>query len=315
MIIARDLAGAGRNRGSVVTVGTFDGVHLAHAAIIREVVTRARMREGRSVVVSFDPHPKQVVGDRPGAVELLTTIDERVECIRDLGVDVLLLLEFTYAFSRITAEEFYRTYIVDGTGVDEVIVGYDHMFGRDRAAGIDELVKMGKQFGFSVYAVHPFAVGGETVSSTAIRSALARGAVDRAAELLGRPYGLAATVVPGDGRGKTLGFPTANLRPDSPRKIVPADGVYAVGATVEGEERLGMMNIGRRPTIAPGAPRTMEVHLFDFDRDIYGARLTVSFLRRLRDEKKFDSLSDLVRQLEQDRAEALRTAPLKKRIR
>ena len=225
MIVARSLAGAGNDRGSVVTVGTFDGVHLAHAEIIREVVTRARMREGRSVVVSFDPHPKQVVGKGGEAVELLTTIDERIELIRALGADVLLLLEFTYAFSRISPEEFYRTYIVEGTGVDEVIVGYDHMFGRDRAAGIDELVRMGKRFGFSVFAVHPFAVAGETVSSTAIRSALARGDVDTAAVFLGRPYALEATVVPGDGRGKTLGFPTANLRPVSPLKIVPADSV------------------------------------------------------------------------------------------
>jgi len=314
MIVARRLEDAGRDRGSVVTVGTFDGVHRAHAEIIREVVTRARMREGRSVVVSFDPHPKQVVGTRTDAVELLTTIDERIGLIGALGVDVLLLLEFTYAFSRISPEEFYRSYIVEGTGVDEVIVGYDHMFGRDRAAGIDELVRMGKQFGFSVFAVHPFSVAGETVSSTVIRGALARGEVDRAAQFLGRPYALEATVVPGDGRGRTLGFPTANLRPDSPLKIVPAEGVYAVGVSVEGEERSGMMNIGRRPTVAQGEARTLEVHLFDFDRDIYGARLAVSFLRRLRDEKKFDSLSDLVRQLALDREEALRVAAPGKRI-
>lgn len=312
MIVARRLEEAGRDAGSVVTVGTFDGVHRAHAEIIREVVTRARMREGRSVVVSFDPHPKQVVGT--GAVDLLTTIDERVALISALGADVLLLLEFTYAFSRISPEEFYRTYIVEGTGVDEVIVGYDHMFGRDRAAGIDELVRMGKRFGFSVFAVHPFAVGGETVSSTAIRTALARGEVDRAGELLGRPYSLGATVVAGDGRGRTLGFPTANLRPEADLKIVPAEGVYAVAVALGNDERLGMMNIGRRPTVAAGEPRTMEVHLFDFDRDIYGERLVVSFLRRLRDEKKFDSLSDLVRQLARDKEEVLRTAPMQKRI-
>ena len=314
MIIARRVEEAGHDPGSVVTVGTFDGVHRAHAEIIREVVTRARMREGRSVVVSFDPHPKQVVGAHPESVELLTTIDERVALIRDLGVDVLLLLEFTYAFSRISPEEFYRTFIVEGTGLDEVIVGYDHMFGRDRAAGIDELVKMGKRFGFSVFAVHPFTVGGETVSSTAIRAALGAGAVERAALFLGRPYALEATVVPGDGRGKTLGFPTANLLPVSPLKVVPADGVYAVAVTVGAEERPGMMNIGRRPTVREGEPRTLEVHLLDFDRDIYGTRLTVSFLRRLRDEKKFASLSDLVRQLAEDREEVLRTVARGKNV-
>lgn len=307
MIVAHSVKEAGRDAGSVVTVGTFDGVHLAHAEIIREVVSRAKMREGRSVVVTFDPHPKQVVGPPPGPVELLSTIGERVELIGMLGVDILLVLEFTYAFSRISPEDFYRTYIIDGTGVDEVIVGYDHMFGRDRTAGIDELLKMGKASGFSVFAVHPFTVEGETVSSTRIRQALAAGDVDRAAKFLGRPYSFSGTVVRGDGRGTTIGFPTANIRPQA-SKIVPAHGVYAVGVRVGNEQRYGMMNIGFRPTVSTVPAETREVHLFDFDRDIYGEQVAVSFLRRLRDEKKFDSLSDLVEQLGRDREEARQTS-------
>jgi riboflavin kinase/FMN adenylyltransferase len=308
MIVAHSVEEAGRDAGSVVTVGTFDGVHLAHAEIIREVVSRAKMREGRSVVVTFDPPPKQVVGPPRGPVELLSTIGERVELIGMLGVDILLVLEFTYAFSRISPGDFYRTYIIDGTGVDEVIVGYDHMFGRDRAAGIDELLKMGKAFDFSVFALHPFTVEGETVSSTRIRKALAAGDVDTAAKFLGRPYSFSGTVVRGDGRGKTIGFPTANIRPVSTLKIVPAHGVYAVGVRVGNEQRYGMMNIGFRPTVSTVPAETIEVHLFDFDRDIYGEQVAVLFLRRLRDEKKFDSLSDLVEQLGKDREEARQTS-------
>jgi riboflavin kinase/FMN adenylyltransferase len=308
MIVAHSVKEAGRDPGSVVTVGTFDGVHLAHAEIIREVVSRAKMREGRSVVITFDPHPKQVVGPARGSVELLSTIGERVELIGQLGVDVLLVLEFTYAFSRITPEDFYRTYVVNGTGVDEVIVGYDHMFGRDRAAGTNELLTMGKEFDFSVFAVHPFTVEGETVSSTVIRKALGTGDVVRASKFLGRPYSLGGTVVRGDGRGRTIGFPTANIRPVSPSKIVPAHGVYAVGVRMANEAHFGMMNVGFRPTVATVPEATIEVHLFDFDRDIYGEQVAVSFLRRLRDERKFDSLSDLVEQLGRAREEARQTA-------
>ena len=307
MIIAHSLKETPRDLSSVVTVGTFDGVHRAHAEIIREVVNRAEMREGRSVVVTFDPHPKQVVGPAGRPVELLSTVEERVELIGMLGVDILLVIEFTYGFSRISPRDFYRTYIVDGIGLDEVIVGYDHMFGRDRAAGIDELVKMGKEFDFSVFAVHPFTVEGETVSSTVIRKALGVGDVERAARFLGRPYSFSGTVVKGDGRGKTIGFPTANIIPASTLKIIPARGVYAVGVRVGNERRYGMMNIGVRPTVTADPGETVEVHLFDFDRDIYGQQLTVSFLRRLRDEKKFDSLSDLVEQLGRDREEARQT--------
>lgn len=304
MIVVRAVNEVPRDAGSVVTVGTFDGVHLAHAEIIREVVSRARMREGRSIVVTFDPHPKQVVGPPGTKVDLLSTIGERVEIIGTMGVDVLLVLEFTYEFSRISPGDFYRSYLVEGTGVDEVIVGYDHMFGRDRAAGIAELVSMGKEFGFSVFAVHPFTFEGETVSSTLIRKALGAGDVERAAKFLGRPYGFSGTVVRGDGRGKTIGFPTANVRPEDPSKVIPARGVYSVGVRTGSERRFGMMNIGVRPTVAAAEAETLEVHLFDFDRDLYGERITVTFLTRLRDEKKFDSLSELVAQLGKDRENA-----------
>ena len=160
MKVARSLAEIAKDAGSVVTVGTFDGVHLAHQEIIREVVNRARMNEGRSVVVTFEPHPKEVVGKREEAIVLLSTLEERIELIDPLGVDVLLVIDFTYEFSRLSAHEFYRGYVVEGIGVSEVVVGYDHMFGRDRTGGVEELVRMGQEFNFSVSAVHPYRIQG-----------------------------------------------------------------------------------------------------------------------------------------------------------
>jgi riboflavin kinase / FMN adenylyltransferase len=310
MIVARSLDDVARDPRSVVTVGTFDGVHLAHREIIREVVQRAKMCEGRSVVVTFDPHPKEVVGEKKEPVLLLTTVDERIQHIAGLGIDLLVLLTFTYDFSRQSAREFYQTAIRDRLGVNEVIVGYDHMFGRDRGGDIEELVRMGREFSFSVFAVQPVSVEGEVVSSSLIRTILLNGDVERGRRFLGYPYGLRGKVVRGDGRGRTLGFPTANLSPVSESKLVPANGVYLVAVTVGDERHAGMMNIGVRPTVTAGTSRTVEVHLAEFDRDIYGEELGVTFLSRIREERRFGSREELVAQLHKDKEETLRYSAL-----
>jgi riboflavin kinase / FMN adenylyltransferase len=302
MKVVRSLAEVARDRRSVVTVGTFDGVHRAHQEIIREVVSRARMREGRSVVVSFHPHPKEVVeSHRAGEVRLLSTPEERVELLEALHVDLLFIVPFTLEFSRLGPDDFYRDYIVNGVGVSEVVVGYDHMFGRDRGAGAQELVRMGKVFDFSVFASHPFVVDGEPVSSTKIRRALSAGDLERARHMLGYRYSLGGTVVRGDGRGKGLGFPTANIAPDSPRKVIPSRGVYVVGVEAGGKRFFGMMNIGVRPTVTPEGREILEVHLFDFSGDLYGSPLRVTFIERLRDERKFAGIGELKAQLALDR--------------
>ncbi len=294
------------DRNSVVTVGTFDGIHRAHQEIIRDVVHRARMREGRSVVVTFDPHPKEVVASTRGPVSLLSTLDERIELLGAHHVDVLVVIDFTYAFSRISAKEFYREYIAQRIGVSEVVVGYDHMFGRDREAGPKDLVALGRELDFSVIAVHPVTQDGDPISSTRIRRALAGGDVDLAHRMLGYPYRFTGTVVGGDRRGRTIGFPTANLQPAATRKLVPGNGVYLVEVHGAGARTFGMMNIGVRPTVSAGTHHVIEVHLLDFDKEIYGERLSVTFLKRLRDERKFPSVDALVRQLELDRDEARR---------
>jgi riboflavin kinase/FMN adenylyltransferase len=306
MKIARSLQEVSRDKNSVVTVGTFDGVHRAHREIIMETVRRARATGGRSVVVTFDPHPKEVVVSPRGPVKLLSTMEERIEVIGALEADLLVIVQFTFSFSRISAEEFYGDYIVRGTGVAEVIVGYDHMFGRDREAGIEDLKRIGHESGFSVIAIPPFAIGGETVSSTKIRDALLAGNIARATEFLGRPYRFTGDVVRGDGRGSTLGFPTANIVLRSASKILPARGVYAVRARVGGEDLPGMMNIGTRPTVTDGAAVTIETHLFDVARPLYGEQMTVEVHRKLRDEQKFGSVEDLIAQLHQDREDARR---------
>jgi len=307
MIIVRDLSALARNKNSVATVGTFDGVHRAHQEIIREVVNRARMREGRSVVITFDPHPKEVVrSSKGGEVRLLSTMEERIALFEQLKVDLLFSIPFTLEFSRLRSHEFYRRYVVNGVGVSEVVVGYDHTFGRDREAGIGDLVKIGQEFDFSVFAVHPYTVDGEPVSSTRIRRALASGDLVRAGKMLGYPYRLSGRVVRGEGRGRTIGFPTANISPDSLRKIVPARGVYVVAAEGRSRRWYGMMNIGVRPTVTAGVAETLEVHLFDFAGELYGETITVTFLRRLRDERRFDTVEELAQQLGRDRETSLR---------
>jgi len=306
MRVVRSLTEVTRDRSSVVTVGTFDGVHLAHQEIVREVVRRAKVNEGRSVVVTFDPHPREVLGSRGAFPGLLTTVEERIGLIRDLQVDLLVVVPFTYEFSRISPARFYEDVLVRGVGLSEVVVGYDHMFGKDRAAGIDELVHMGRSMHFSVFAVQPFMLGGETVSSSLIRQSLAAGDVVKARRMLGRPYAFRSRVVPGDGRGRTIGVPTANLRPEAETKLIPANGVYVVAVRHPGGDAAGMMNIGVRPTVSDAGARVIEVHLLDFTGDLYGAGVEVHLLRRLREERRFASLDELKAQLARDRAETLR---------
>jgi len=290
-------------KNSVVTVGSFDGVHLAHREVIEEVVQRAGARKGRSVVLTFEPHPKEVLGGTP--VHLLTTLEERQALCEELRVDLFFVVEFTYEFSRQTSREFLVRYIIQGTGVSEVIEGYDHHFGRDREGSIEELVRLGKEFEFSVVAMKPVYVEEEVVSSSRIRQHLLEGRVDRAERLLGRPYALSGTVVRGDGRGRSLGYPTANLRLSSGRKMVPQDGIYFARVDLGGDVRFGMVSIGTRPTFTTGGQRIVEVNILDFDGDLYGRVIAIQFLKRLRDEMKFESAELLVEQMHRDRAESL----------
>lgn len=294
------LDNAERIPNSVITVGTFDGVHAGHRAIIDTVVEKAEQRDARSVLVTFDPHPRDIINPGDDGIKLLTTLQERSEILEELGIDTMVVIPFDRDFSLLSSEEFVRDIIYSKIGVSEFVIGYDHQFGRNREGTIETIERLGGELGFEAYVVSKREVGEKTVSSTAIRNAISEGGnVEEAAKFLQRPYRLNGTVVHGDKRGKEIGFPTANIKPEHSRKIIPRDGVYAVRVRINGDLYDGMMNIGTRPTF-DGKVRMLEVNLFNFDEDIYGKEVQVRFYNRIRDEKKFDGREELIEQLQQD---------------
>jgi len=288
-----------RDPQSVVTVGTFDGVHRGHQAILDYLGRRAGEQSGPSTLVSFDPHPRSVVHGED--VPLLTTVAERADVLEELGLDRFVVIPFTEEFARLTPEAYVRDVLVQRIGVQEVTVGYDHRFGKDRAGDVDLLRDLGAQHEFEVDVIPPQEVDRDVVSSSSIRALLVEdGAIKQANERLGRAYGLSGDVARGEGRGRKLGYPTANLMLADSRKLVPKRGVYATVVTLpDGRREGGMMNIGRRPTFDE-MDVTVEVHVFNFEGDLYGERLSVQFLQRLRDEQKFESAEALAAQLSED---------------
>ncbi|WP_412062919.1 bifunctional riboflavin kinase/FAD synthetase [Rubrivirga sp. IMCC45206] len=291
------------NPASVVTTGTFDGVHVGHQAIVRYLVARAAEIGGVPTVVTFDPHPREVLTGHH--IPLLTTLDERADALQALGVERFVVLPFSRDLSLLAPDAYVRDVLVGQVGMREIVIGYDHRFGRKAAGDRALLEALGPDLGFSVDVIPEQIDGDLTVSSTAVRRLLGEGDAARAAQLLGRPYRLTGTVVKGDQRGRTIGYPTANVVPSHPAKLVPREGVYAVRARLaDGTEAGGMMNVGRRPTFETDGARTVEVHLFDFAGDLYGQRLAVDVLARLRDERRFDGVDALVRQLGADEAAA-----------
>lgn len=284
---------------SVVTVGTFDGVHRGHQAIIEYLLQRAEEQSGPSTLVSFDPHPRTVVHGEE--VPLLTTVAERAEVLESLGLDRFVVVPFSQEFAQLSPTEYVERVLVDRVGVREITVGYDHRFGKDRSGDVELLRKLGGQHDFSVDVIPPQEVGHDVVSSSTIRrKLLEEGDIAGATEFLGRPYRLDGLVARGEGRGRQLGYPTANLALEDARKLVPKRGVYATMVTLpSGHRKPGMMNIGRRPTFDE-MDVTVEVHVLDFEGDLYGERLSIQFLQRLRDEQKFDSAEALAVQLSED---------------
>ncbi|WP_420616835.1 bifunctional riboflavin kinase/FAD synthetase [Candidatus Palauibacter sp.] len=290
-------------RGTIVTVGTFDGVHLGHQAILRDVGRRARARSGRAVLLTFDPHPLRVV--RPEvAPPLLTLPNEKKEILAQLGLDYVAFVAFTPELSRYSPEEFVEDIVVPRFRPAEVVIGYDHGFGRGRAGDVSVLERLGGIHGFEVSVVGGVETDGSPVSSTRVRQAVSEGDMEGAAAGLGRPYSFRGTVIRGLGRGRTLGFPTANLTPPPPDKLLPAEGIYTVRATLGSERADGLLHLGARPTFA-GSPPAIELFLIDFERDIYGERVIVDVLHRLREVRTFPSGDDLAAQMRRDLADGL----------
>lgn len=290
-------ASGGRFRSTVATLGNFDGVHVGHQEILSRVVRQAAERRVQAVVVTFFPHPTAVLAPARAPVELGSLAD-RLARMREIGIDTVVVQRFTRAFASVEASPFIESYLVDRLGAAKVIIGHSVNFGRARAGNAATLEAAGKRLGFEVETVGPVTVDGIAVSSTEVRRHLAVGDVSFAARLLGRPYAADGRVVVGDRRGHTLGFPTANLRPR--REILVPDGVYAVRARWDGEQRSGVANVGRKPTFGQRNDRTLEAHLFDFSGDLYGTRLRVELIERLRGEMRFASVEALVEQIRLD---------------
>ncbi len=288
---------------TVVTVGTFDGVHLGHQKIIRQLISFAQQKGNAATLLTFDPHPRKVV--QPNApIALIQTLEERAETLADLGLTYMVVHPFTKAFSQLTAAEYVKEFLVDLLNIDQIIIGHNHRFGKNRTASVEDLEHFGKIYGFEVTQISAEEIGNISISSTKIRLALKEGDVATAHGFLGHPFTLSGTVIKGQQRGRTIGFPTANIAINHPDKIIPKNGAYAVQVSIKNKTYLGMMNIGTNPTVN-GQQRSIEVHVFSWSKDIYDQSITVALIDRIRDEKKFDSLKALQQQLEKDKETVL----------
>jgi riboflavin kinase/FMN adenylyltransferase len=291
---------AQRRPNTVLTVGSFDGVHAGHKVLINTVIVKARLLGARSVIVTFAPHPREIINPGAAGIKLLSTLEERSELLADLGIDEMIVIPFDRDFSLLTSEEFVRDIIWKKIGLTEFVIGYDHQFGRNREGTIETVQQLGRELGYDTHIVSKQEVGDKTVSSTVIRKAIQEdGDMKVAEKLLERMYILNGTVVHGDKRGKEIGYPTANIHPENPKKVIPKRGVYAVWVRIGGEYYGGMMNIGTRPTFE-GSSETLEVHIFDFNKDIYGVEIQIRFVDRIRDERSFSGIEELKVQLEND---------------
>ncbi len=283
------------SKNTVVTIGTFDGVHIGHQKIVNRLVNHAELD---SVILTFFPHPRMVL-QQDNTIKLLHTIEEKTSVLNQLGLDHLVIHPFTKEFSRLTAQQFVEDILVNQLKAKKIIIGYDHRFGRNRTADISTLKDFGEQYGFVVEEITKQDVDDVAVSSTKIRTALQKGQIEKANAFLGQPYMLTGTIVRGKGIGKTLGYPTANIQIEEAYKLIPKNGVYIVKTNFKGITYFGMMNIGTNPTVG-GKSQTIETYFFNMDTDLYGSKMTIQMLKRIRDEKKFASVDQLIEAMQND---------------
>lgn len=302
MIIKRNLSEKISNHFTAVTIGTFDGVHIGHKKIIDKLINTARLNSLKSTILTFFPHPRMVLQQETD-LRLINTLDEKIEILKNYGLDQLVVHPFTKEFSRLSASDYVREVLVESLHAKKVIIGYDHRFGRNRSASIADLVEYGKAFNFEVEEISAEEINDVSISSTKIRKALELGDMQTANLYLGYEFMLTGTIAKGKGLGRQIEFPTANLTIEETYKLVPKNGVYVVKSAFGGSTVFGMMNIGFNPTVN-GTSKTIEIHFFNFDEDLYGQKMQVHLLTRLRDEKKFNSLADLKAQLLKDKQNA-----------
>lgn len=303
MITVQSISKYDEQHPVAITIGTFDGVHIGHRKILEKVINHAKNSNLKSAVLTFFPHPRMVL-QKDTDIKLLNTIEEKKAILEQMGLDLLVVHPFTKEFSRLSATEFVRDLLVNTLKSKKIIIGYDHRFGRNRNANISDLIAFGNTLDFSVEEIPAQEIDDVSVSSTKIRKALEEGDVETANSYLGYNYMLTGTIKKGKGLGRQIQFPTANISIEESYKLIPKNGSYIVSSIINENVVYGMMNIGYNPTV-DGTKKTIEVHFFDFDENLYGKKLQIDLLSRLRDEQKFESLEDLKNQLAMDREKSL----------
>lgn len=288
---------------TILTLGTFDGVHIGHKKILEKVIQHTHGEEYESLVLTFFPHPRMILQER-SEIRLLNTISEKVSLLEQLGIQNLVIHPFDESFSRLTAEEFVKTVLVEQFKIHKIIIGYDHRFGRNRTADIHNLIEFGEKYNFEVEQISAQEINEISVSSTKIRNAIQEGNMILANKYLGYNYFVTGTVIKGKQLGRTIGFPTANLTIEEDYKLIPLKGVYIVSSLINNQEIYGMMNIGINPTVGV-EDLSVEIHYLDFEGDLYNQKITVSILKRIRGEEKFDSILLLKEQIEKDKTQTL----------
>jgi len=288
---------------TIVTIGTFDGVHIGHQKIIDKLIKYADKKDFESVVLTLFPHPRMVL-QKDSNIKLLNTIDERVSILKSLGVQNVVVKEFTKVFANLSPKNYVEKILVKELNAKHIVIGYDHRFGKNRTADITDLQKFAEIHNFKVEEISAQDIADVTVSSTKIRNALSTGEVNLANNYLGYNYYISGNVIKGKGLGRTIDFPTANIHVKETYKLIPHDGVYVIKSSFEGQTLYGMMNIGTNPTV-DGKNRSIEVHFFNFNKDIYGTKLKIEFLKRLRSEQKFENIDALKTRLKTDKEQAL----------
>ena len=300
MRIFKGLEGVEKIKKPVITIGTFDGVHLGHQKIIENLVQKAKEVGGESVLMTFSPHPRMVLFPDSHNLQLIQTEAEKMNKLGTTGIENCIVFPFTFEFSRLSAMEFVRDILVNTLNIDTIIIGYDHQFGRNREGNIHYLQEVSNIYDFHAVEIPAQEIDAVNVSSTKIRRAILEGEIELANQYLGNPYILSGEVIKGNQLGRTIGFPTANIQVKDTTKIIPGNGVYLVKINHKNSLFTGVMNIGTRPTVSDKTENRIEIHIFDFNEDLYGQQLEVEVLKKVRDEKKFDSIEQLSQQIEKD---------------
>jgi riboflavin kinase/FMN adenylyltransferase len=302
MRIFEEIESLGEIKNPVVTIGTFDGVHLGHQKIIEQLNLEAEKIGGESVLLTFDPHPRIVLFPENHNVKLIQTLDEKFQVLEKFDLKNVVLVPFTKEFSELSATDFVEQILVGNLKAKKVVIGYDHQFGRNREGNIHFLKSVSEKYGFEVIEISAKSIDEINISSTKIRDSLLLGDVQTAKLFLSRPYEISGTVVKGNQLGRTLGFPTANVKVDSELKLVPANGVYAVRVKIAEKMYFGVMNVGTKPTVNKTEEKSLEVFIFEFKNEIYGKKLTLFFDKQVRNEQKFANLDELKRAISNDEA-------------